>query len=31
MNRSDAAGMDRIRTYLKCEVVRWVADDPQPA
>lgn len=30
MNPSDAASMDQMRTYLKCEIVRWVADDPQP-
>lgn len=30
MNFSDAAGMDRVRMYLTCEIVRWVADEPQP-
>ena len=29
MNPSDSAGMDRMRPF-KCEIVGWIADDPQP-
>ena len=30
MNLPDAAGGDRVRVCLRCEIVRWVADEPQP-